>query len=580
MKKLFSTIVRKLNDSKTLIGAGLTSFVVGLILVTQQFASLAVDDMPVLALNSSKQETYPGETTEITAAVQNDTRSDIHGVNIYYQTPPEYPVDYVPGSTKLVRDGESIPIDDNWINTGVNIGNIAVDKEKRLIYEVKIRENAQVGTTVWHQVAFRWAEHEELIGRKTPTNVVPRNENTALKQDFLRVINVTHSTDRDTQVHVNNNEIIEYFVWLENTGTTTAKNVKVFANFNGGPATSLNPSVTLSGDNIDAVTDTVRVFSESPFSLRYFSGHAYIYGNTGVYNCPNGCRTQETFMHNPMILGDIQPGTSAVIQFSFKNGVVGTTPTPTPTVTPTPKPTPSPTPSVTPTPSPRVYSCNSVCVPLSNTGGQDVCSKALGSNYACIKVSSPNDEANPYRCRLKANPSSAQCLAPSPKPSPSPSVTPTPSPSPSPVPGTTGFVISKFEDVDGDGGRDDGEKGLTWEFEWEKNGDGNWRQYVTDANNDGYGETMKGFNDNDTIKIREKGRDSWKATTPTEVSLTLRKDQVMHARFGNQPQKPGIVTTTPNPTQLPATGSQEVGMIVMAIGTFMTGLGLKKKYTN
>lgn len=122
-------------------------------------------------------------------------------------------------------------------------------------------------------------------------------------------------------------------------------------------------------------------------------------------------------------------------------------------------------------------------------------------------------------------------------PSTSPSPSPSPSPVVSPTPGNdAGFEVEKFKDVNGNGSRDDGEIGLSWEFEWDLNGDNNWRAYVSYADQNGKGGRVGGLHEGDVVRVREKGVDGWVSTTLTTQTTTLRIGQTQLVRFGNKPK--------------------------------------------
>lgn len=138
----------------------------------------------------------------------------------------------------------------------------------------------------------------------------------------------------------------------------------------------------------------------------------------------------------------------------------------------------------------------------------------------------------------------------------------------------TGFAVEKYEDVDGDGSRDGGEKGLDWKFEWDRNHDENWRAYETYANSNGRGGTVGDLKENDVIRIREKGKDGWKHTTSAEITLTMRKNEIQVAVFGNQRTKPTIITKEP-PKELPTTGFNPSAGLGLSLSLSLIGVGLK-----
>ncbi|HAU98985.1 MAG TPA: hypothetical protein DCW55_02010 [Candidatus Pacebacteria bacterium] len=116
------------------------------------------------------------------------------------------------------------------------------------------------------------------------------------------------------------------------------------------------------------------------------------------------------------------------------------------------------------------------------------------------------------------------------------------------------------------------EEGLEWYFDWKYVHEDNnaWREYRTYSGT-GEGGRIGGLNAGDRIVIRERSRDGWRATTATQVEITLRDNDTIIVRFGNVSTSP-TPTPTPTPTvpsveqatppkQLPKTGTQDVIMI-------------------
>jgi hypothetical protein len=214
-------------------------------------------------------------------------------------------------------------------------------------------------------------------------------------------------------------------------------------------------------------------------------------------------------------------------------------PTPTPTPSPTPTPTPTPTPSPSPSPVPQ---CNSICSQNSECPSSMTCSGGYCRNPQCTESTS---------CTCTQAPKAA-------------------------------FIIEKFNDRNGDGVRGSSEGGLSWEFEWQLNSDGNWRKYQTYSNQSGRGGTVGDLSSGDVVTIREMDKEGWEHTTATEVSLTMELGQTKKASFGNrQPTTPGVTPTpivqvTPSPIieeQLPEAGSTSQTMALLAIGGGVLFLG-------
>lgn len=116
---------------------------------------------------------------------------------------------------------------------------------------------------------------------------------------------------------------------------------------------------------------------------------------------------------------------------------------------------------------------------------------------------------------------------------------------------------------------------MDWNFEWDLNHDENWRQYTAYANQNGRGGTVGNLHKDDVVRIREKSKDGWKATTNTEVTLTMNKNEIKIAVFGNQRTTKPTPTPVPTPPELPKTGADAVAGLMTAFGFGSLSLGLK-----
>lgn len=153
---------------------------------------------------------------------------------------------------------------------------------------------------------------------------------------------------------------------------------------------------------------------------------------------------------------------------------------------------------------------------------------------------------------------------------------------------STGFYIEKYHDIDGDGTRDSNEEGLDWTFEWQLNDDGTWREYVTHADNNGRGGNISHLEDGDKVKIREKLRGGWQATTASQKEITVEDEKLILVVFGNReavasPQPSGAASVaSPRPASSPSPASPspsaepeelpEAGSVTQTV--VISGLGL------
>lgn len=292
-------------------------------------------------------------------------------------------VDYVPGSTTLERNGQTITVNDGWFANGLNMGTMVPDQTNTVRFKVKIKESVAVGTHIDSLIQVNCEQLPEWEQRTVTTVVVSPNQNAVLRGgNFLKVTNNTLQNGWQDEIQAQPGQVVEFAGKLTNDGQFTARNltIRAFLTDQANAAPTIYPSLKVWADNASAVEDNVKIDSITgvPLFLGYYVGHARIFGNTGLYNCPNGCVLHESFYHTPMVIGSLEPGESMTVQITYKANVFGVfsptstpTPTATPSVTPTPTVTPIPTatatvtPTATPTLTPTPNGPVSYCVGLS-----------------------------------------------------------------------------------------------------------------------------------------------------------------------------------------------------------------------
>ncbi|HSX58195.1 MAG TPA: DUF11 domain-containing protein [Candidatus Saccharimonadales bacterium] len=84
----------------------------------------------------------------VTFNIKICNQSNINLTDIIVVDKINAPFKYVPGSTVLDINGKSIAIDDNWINSHVNIGNLPAGMEANLKYKVTIMDGLVDGQTL------------------------------------------------------------------------------------------------------------------------------------------------------------------------------------------------------------------------------------------------------------------------------------------------------------------------------------------------------------------------------------------------------------------------------------------------
>lgn len=153
-------------------------------------------------------------------------------------------------------------------------------------------------------------------------------------------------------VNANVGDIVEFHLELVNSGSETAKNVKVHVDLPTGiSGNTLTATIHIKADNAAEISDTasVVVSSSGTKNLVYFPGHATLIKHPGNINVP----IEEIGTGAEVTLGDLDVGGNVFFEVLFKARVTeepGITPTATPTPTVTVTPTITPTVTVTPTP--------------------------------------------------------------------------------------------------------------------------------------------------------------------------------------------------------------------------------------
>ncbi|HSW89866.1 MAG TPA: hypothetical protein VLH19_03250 [Patescibacteria group bacterium] len=205
------------------------------------------------------------------------------------------------------------------------------------------------------------------------------------------------------------------------------------------------------------------------------------------------------------LLGDFTSATTEPVRIELVSGSWDSHPTVTATfdnftlecvtvATASPSPSPSPSPTVSPSPSPTstpTPGCNSACATDND----------CPSTMTCTSDSV---------CRNPNNPGSSTCEDLQ----------------------TGGFFIRKYMDADGNGYQGTNEKGMTWKFQWQKDGDGNWQDYQTNESTSGEGSVIT-LPVSTKVEVKEVAVDGWTATTPTDVNLTIKKGENRLMVFGN-----------------------------------------------
>lgn len=346
MKKLYRYI-RNLVDKKLSVAiSALLVLVLGFVVYWSNSNAAAV----LFATQGvDKAQAVAGDTLTYTLIVRNDGDADLHSVLVAEHFDSN--ITYVPGSTTLEWENNNISIDDNWLNTGTNLGTIKPGEVNYLKFRANIASAVADGTVIETTSQVKSDEFPDWIQRAAQTQIVPASQTTTFTggDTFLGVNNTLQESTWHDPVTAEMGQVIQFKFRIVNEGNYDARNVQVRVQIPWDPqvlSNNLISRATVTADNASSMTDALNVYLNGPASYMWpRDGHYFLNGTTGLYNCPNGCAIPNQFLWEPMNIGTIVPGASVEILFKaeIRNLV---SPTPSPSVSPTPTPSVSPTPAV------------------------------------------------------------------------------------------------------------------------------------------------------------------------------------------------------------------------------------------
>lgn len=145
---MLNTVVKKVT-SVALLGAlsAATLLSINVSQVVASGAKLEITDSVDKAIADR------GETLSYTINVKNSGDTDLTNVIVWVNEPNL--ANYVPGSSSAqgVPNGQTVALDDNWINTNVNLGKVPAGKSVVVKYQTKVAQNANPDDIIWSVAA-------------------------------------------------------------------------------------------------------------------------------------------------------------------------------------------------------------------------------------------------------------------------------------------------------------------------------------------------------------------------------------------------------------------------------------------
>jgi uncharacterized repeat protein (TIGR01451 family) len=302
-----------------------------------------------------------GDVINYTASVTNNGSAKLTSVFMSEHFSPY--VTYVAGSTTATKGTTTINVTDNWVNDGVNFGDLQVGQKVTIHFQAKVNSDAPDNAFIESTGQFKTNELPNWIQCAAQTRLEKEVEQ---KPHYTpsKVVN---------QASANPGDVLTYTLKMVNDGNVTLHSAFI-------------------SDHLP-------------------SGVTYIAGSTTATKGGQSVSVTDAWLNDGVNLGDLAVGQTATLTFKVKvnsdvtNGqllentgqfktnelpnciqcaaqtkvVVKTTPTPTATPTPTPTPTkPGEVLGVTPTPTPTPP------VELPATGPGIAIVLALGSTTAAL----------------------------------------------------------------------------------------------------------------------------------------------------------------------------------------------------
>lgn len=305
-----------------------------------------------------------------------------------------------------------------------------------------------------------------------------------LQVNFIGVNNTTGGSWGDP-IYADPGNVIQFRADISNTVVgTTATNVRVKVDLPSSPSSTQIATIHVASDNTSSADETATVILNSGSEqLFYRPGHAVVL-ISGVSTPLVPDTASDNLTTQYISIGDIPGGGDPYYaQVTFKADLSLTqqeTPTPTPTATPTATPTSTPTatPTMTPTPTPTV-------------------------------TPTPTPTATPTETPT-STPTATPTLTPTPTPTETPTQTPTSTPTSTPTPDTQ-LKICKYQDDNGNGEINDGERALSWKFRVTYNGstrevESHWWNLFTQ------GCAITDVPSSTNITVEEITQDGWRLT--------------------------------------------------------------------
>jgi uncharacterized repeat protein (TIGR01451 family) len=582
----------------------------------------AVDYSLFASFGGSKTQVTPGESLQYVVTVKNQGTQALTNVRVNQNFNSQ--VAYQQGSTTAEKEGRTINVEDGWTGAGgFNFGSLNPGSTAYLKFTGTISSSATVGSRVQNAVAVR-SDQTDWVGQAHTVTIVSPSTATVLRSgDFLKVTNNTLQNGWQNSVNVGPSDVVEFLVKISNDGNYDARGVKLKADLPSSAASTHRPSVTVSSDNAQSVTDNVTVVGQRPFWFVYRTGHATLFGSTELYNCPNGCRIPESFYLSPLMLGTVKKGESMSIQVTFKADIFTpatptATPTRTPTATPTRTPTATPTrtPTATPTRTPTATPTRTpTATPTRTPTATPTRTPTMTPTATPTRTPTMTPTATPTRTPTMtptATPTRTPTMTPTMTPTVTPTGTPTATPTVTGTPTSTPVAdaklkLCKYEDKNGNGQKDNGEGTIGWKFTYKYQD----KEYSVETPWwDVFGDKCITVNvpANQWIKVWEENRSGWTLTNifadgsavgGNDYSYTSASGATKELHFVNKvnpdatptatPVASATPTVTPSPTAppvlgatappvLPKTGASGIQVVAGLMGVMSAGYALFRKF--
>jgi uncharacterized repeat protein (TIGR01451 family) len=264
------------------------------------------------AIGANKSYVVQGESLEYGITVRNDGRAPLTNVTVVSQISDR--LVYIAGTSTAYKDDKPIVLNDDWLQTGVNLGTLVPGTSAIVRFKFRLPFNVTIGEIIESAVHIRadgtdgetWAHQLTVVSAEDVAEFgVTR---------LVQVANNSLQSPFSSAVQADAYNVLELRAIIENHSNHDARNVAIYVT-SAAPAASLPVQVSVTADNAQSVEGTVVVKTNFPTIVSLRRERSFLFGQTDLYPCPVGCPINESFTASPLVLGTLPAGNTVQVSF-------------------------------------------------------------------------------------------------------------------------------------------------------------------------------------------------------------------------------------------------------------------------